>query len=119
VIRAWGPVVASCVLALGVLLTAGAAAQSDRGASVRTLEGQVTDGSNAPVADAVVYLKNTKDLTVKTYITDKQGNYRFNALSPNADYEVHAEVQDGRRSEVRRLSAFDSRKLVHLNLRVK
>ncbi len=60
-----------------------------------------------------MYLKNIKDLTVKTYIADKQGNYRFNALSVNADYEVHAETKDGRSSDVRRLSSFDSRKLVH------
>jgi hypothetical protein len=70
------------------------------------------------VADAVVYLKNGKDMSVKTYISDKQGNYRFNALSMNVDYEVHAEAQ-GRRSEVRKLSSFDNRKLVTLHLSVK
>lgn len=93
-------------------------AQGDRQSQARTLEGQVTDGSGRPLGDAVVYLKNTKTLAVKTYIADKQGNYRFNALSPNVDYEVYAE-HDGRRSDVKTLSSFDSRKLVRINLRVK
>ena len=109
----------ACALLAVICLAPAASAQNDKNSSVRTLVGQVTDDSEAPIANAVVYLKNTKDLTIKTYFSDKEGNYRFNALSTNADYEVHAEVQDGRRSEVRRLSSFDSRKLVHMNLRVK
>jgi hypothetical protein len=104
---------------LSIAPAASAQKQGDNDTAVRTLVGQVTDNSDNPVSGAVVYLKNAKDLTVKSYFSDKQGNYRFNALSTNADYEVHAEVQDGRRSDVRRLSSFDSRKLVHLNLKVK
>ena len=117
--RAGALVAVSCALLAVFSMAPAVSAQSGRESAARTLVGQVTDGSDQPIADAIVYLKNVKDLTVKTYIADKEGNYRFNALSTNADYEVHAETRDGRRSDVRRLSSFDSRKLVHLNLQLK
>jgi len=117
--RALALIAGLCALLATLSMSPAVSAQSGRESAMRTLVGQVTDNSNQPIADAIVYLKNVKDLTVKTYIADKQGNYRFNALSSNSDYEVHAEIQDGRHSDVRRLSSFDSRKLVHLNLQVK
>ncbi|MGB8770019.1 MAG: carboxypeptidase-like regulatory domain-containing protein, partial [Candidatus Korobacteraceae bacterium] len=53
----------------------------------RTLTGVVLDKSDAPVSNAVVYLKNTKSLAVKTVIAGNDGSYRFPELSPNVDYE--------------------------------
>ena len=85
--------------------------------SMRTLVGQVVDKGDNPVANAIVYLKNTKTLAVKTYIAQQDGNYRFHALSPNVDYEVHAEL-NGKSSDVKTLSSFDSRKEARINLRV-
>jgi protocatechuate 3,4-dioxygenase beta subunit len=110
--------VASIVLAGFSALEQDALAQKDRQFAPRTLVGQVTDPEEKPLADAVVYLKNLKDLSVKTYISDKEGNYRFNALSPNADYEVRAE-SNGRHSDTKTLSSFDSRKLVTIHLRIR
>ena len=83
----------------------------------RIMVGQVTDNAEAPISGAVVYLKNTKTLAVKTYITDDKGAYRFHALSPNADYEVYAEFQSAR-SKTKSLSAFDSRNEVTINLHI-
>ena len=54
----------------------------------RTLMGKVFNRQEEPLQKAVVYLKNTKSLAVKTYITDPDGGYHFPALSPNVDYEV-------------------------------
>lgn len=84
----------------------------------RTLMGRVFNRQDEPVEKAVVYLKNTKTLTVKTYITDPDGTYRFPALSPNVDYEVYAE-HNGARSDTKTLSAFDNRKLANITLRIK
>ena len=84
----------------------------------RSLQGQVIGDNDAPLAAAVVYLKNTKTLAVKTFIADKDANYRFNALSPNVDYEVYAE-KDGKKSETKTLSSFDSRKQATINLKIK
>lgn len=84
----------------------------------RTLTGRVFDRQEDPISKAVVYLKNTKSLAVKTYISDADGTYRFPALSPNVDYEVYAE-HNGARSDTKTLSAFDSRKKVNITLRIK
>ena len=84
---------------------------------IRSLSGTVQDKGDQPVANAIVYLKNTKTLTVKTYITDAQGAYHFHALSRNVDYEIFAEIQ-GQRSSTKTLSSFDSRNQAVINLRV-
>lgn len=86
-------------------------------ATMRTLVGQVFDKSDTPLPNSIVYLKNTKTLTVKTFIAQQDGSYRFHALSPNVDYEVHAELK-GKSSDTKTLSAFDSRTETRINLRI-
>jgi Carboxypeptidase regulatory-like domain len=84
----------------------------------RTLVGQVTDKNDGPLPDAVVYLKDTKTLGVKSYVSQKDGSYRFNNLSMNIDYEVYAAAQSGKKSATRKLSQFDSRPEPRLNLKI-
>lgn len=84
----------------------------------RTLTGKVFGRQDAPIHKAIVYLKNTKSLVIKTYITDADGTYRFPALSPNVDYEVYAE-HNGARSDTKTLSAFDNRKEANITLRIR
>lgn len=84
----------------------------------RTLTGKVLSRQDQPLPEAVVYLKNTKTLAVKTYITDADGGYRFPSLQPNVDYEVYAE-HNGARSDTKTLSAFDTRKQVDITLLIK
>ena len=86
-------------------------------ANTRTLTGNVLDKSDQPVVDAVVYLKNTKTLTVRTYIAQKDGSYRFPEISNNIDYEVYAE-RSGKKSGTKVLSQFDDRAEPHINLRI-
>ena len=95
-------------------LSPGAVAQHQ----LRTLNGHVFSSQDQPIAKAIVYLKNTKTLAVKTYISDDDGTYRFPALSPNVDYEVYAEFK-GQHSDTKTLSAFDNRKQVNITLRIK
>ncbi len=83
----------------------------------RTLTGQVTTRADAPIPNAVVYLKNTKTLTVKTFITDSAGAFRFPELSLNVDYELYAE-HNGAKSETKTLSSFDSRTKPIINLKI-
>ena len=85
--------------------------------ATRTLQGQVMRGGDAPVPGAIVYLKNTKTLSVRSFTSDDKGNYRFPSLSPNVDYEVYA-VHEGNKSDTKTLSAFDSRQLATINLKV-
>lgn len=122
------------VITCGVLLLGGLAAaqytpgpkggstgppppEKHKGPQLRSVNGRVTGSGDAPLKDAIVYIKNTKTLAVKTYIADGAGNYQFNALLPSVDYEIFAESQ-GKKSDTRTLSSFDSRKDVTINLRI-
>jgi len=87
------------------------------GPATRTLQGQVMKDSEAPLSGAIVYLKNTKTMAVRSFISDNSGNYRFTSLSANVDYEVHAEYK-GAKSDTKTLSAFDSRATATINLKV-
>ena len=111
---------ATYVLCLAVVLPAVSSAPAPLQRfreDLRTLVGHVHGPQETPLADAVVYLKNTKTLVVKTYITEQNGAYRFPALSTNVDYEVHAEFK-GARSDTKTLSSFDSRKEAIINLKI-
>lgn len=114
------------ILVLFVLLSAGAAQQvgllgggvSDKNQDQgRNLVGQVLTKSDAPLAEAVVYLKNTKTLTIKSFITEKDGGYRFHGLSQNVDYEIYADFQ-GQKSPTKTISSFDTRTNITLNIHI-
>lgn len=97
-------------LALGftsVPLTAAAHAQQ-RGAVRRTVEGKVKGKNDAPLKGAVVYLKDSRSLAVKSFISDDDGQFHFGQLSQNTDYEIYAEFE-GKRSKVKKISSFDSK----------
>lgn len=83
----------------------------------RTLTGSVLDKSDKPVPNAVVYLKDTKTLAVKTFIAENDGTFRFPGLSNNVDYEVYAE-RNGKKSGTKVLSQFDDREQARINLRI-
>ncbi len=85
---------------------------------VRTVRGTVVDPADNPLATAVVYLKNLKTLSVRTYITDQEGHYRFSGLDPNVDYEVHAEHRDST-SATHTISSLDDRREIVIILKVR
>lgn len=81
----------------------------------RTLTGTVLDKQDKPIGNAIVYLKNTKTLAIKTYIAQNDGTYRFPELALNTDYEVYAQ-KEGQKSKVKSLSQFDDREKPNINL---
>jgi protocatechuate 3,4-dioxygenase beta subunit len=83
----------------------------------KTLTGQVVDKEGKGLAQAVVYLKNQRTLAVRTHIADGEGKYRFNGLSPEIDFAVHAEHR-GASSPTRSISSFDDKKDVYLVLEI-
>ena len=100
----------------GVLLlvaVAGFAADN----KTRTVQGSVTAADDSLVSGAVVYLKNTKSLQIRSFFTQKDGSYYFHDLSPDIDYELKAEFS-GASSGTHTLSSFDSRKLATINLKL-
>lgn len=100
-----------------VLLLVAAVAVPAMAQATRTLQGQVMKSGDQPLPGAIVYLKNTKTLAVRSFTSDDKGNYRFTSLSPNVDYEVYA-AHEGAKSDTKTLSAFDSRPQATINLKV-
>jgi hypothetical protein len=92
--------------------------KGDNQGNTRTVEGQVTSPDDTPVSGAVVQLKNTKTLQIRSFITMENGSYYFNGLSPDIDYELRADSQ-GMSSPTHTLSSFDSRKTATINLKLK
>ncbi len=108
-----------CACLLAVLILPAAAQRGDKNPEnqPRSLQGQVLDNSEAALPNAVVYLKNTRTLAVRSYISGQDGSYHFSGLSQNVDYEVHAE-RDGQKSDTKTLSGFDTRPRSTINLKV-
>lgn len=86
--------------------------------TVRSVSGTVTDASGQAISGAVVHLKDTKTLQVRSFITKDDGSYAFHGLSTNVDYELKAEYRQSE-SDARTLSVFDSRNKVVINLKLK
>jgi hypothetical protein len=85
--------------------------------NIRSLQGQVNDPDEKPVAGAVVQLKDTRTLQVRSFITEANGSYRFSGLRADTDYEVKADY-NGMSSDNKRLSNFDTRKIAIVNLKL-
>jgi hypothetical protein len=83
----------------------------------RTVQGVVTNEAEAPIEGAVVQLKDTKSLQIRSYITKAGGQYQFHGLSRDVDYELKADYQ-GASSDSRTLSSFDGRQQAVMNLKV-
>ena len=106
-------------LFMAAVLTLPVAAQEKRNedASTRSVEGVVSDNSG-PVSGAVVQLKDTKTLQVRSFVTQKDGAYHFYGLSTNTDYELHATYQ-GTSSGTKTLTVFNTRKKAVVDLKLK
>ena len=103
------------VLALGPW--AASAQRKSEDSNVRSVQGTVSDAKETAVDGAVVQLKNTKTLQIRSFITKDHGSYYFHGLSPDVDYELRAEHQ-GATSSTKTLSSFDSRKQAVINLKL-
>jgi hypothetical protein len=85
--------------------------------NIRSVQGMVTDSSGKPAPGAVIHLKNTKTLQIRSFIAKDDGSYAFHGLSTNVDYELKAESQNAS-SDVKTLSVFDSRTSAVINLKL-
>ena len=114
--RAFALVAIVCTLALGMALAQKKDKREDT--NTRTVQGVVLDNGDNAVVGAVVQLKDTKTLQIRSFITQDKGEYHFAGLSTNIDYELKAD-HDGTTSGSKNLSVFDNRKLVTMNLKLK
>ena len=84
---------------------------------LRSVQGQVLDPDNKAAVGAVVQLKDTRTLQVRSFITQQKGDYRFSGLRSDTDYELKADF-NGMSSDTKRLTVFDSRKIATIDLKV-
>lgn len=92
--------------------------EQKKAAAERPVQGHVTDADGKPIVGAIVQLKNTRTLQVRSYITRDEGSYYFAGLNKDIDYEVKAQF-NGKTSATRTLSSFDTKTEPVLNLQIK
>jgi hypothetical protein len=111
---------AACVAALllGVNASADQKSKNIEDNSTREVEGHVTNAAGQPVANAVVQLKNTRTLQIRSFITQPDGAYHFAGLQTDVEYQLKAD-HDGATSSWKTLSVFNSKKNPVVNLKLK
>ena len=97
-------------IVLCMLLLPNAAASAER-----TVTGRVLTSDGEVLTGAVVQIKNTRTLHIRSFITQKDGAFHFTGLNPDIDYEVFARYR-GRSSPKKTVSQFDSSELVEIDL---
>jgi Carboxypeptidase regulatory-like domain len=113
--RRWLALLLALFLSTGVIF----AQKKNKGEEQnRSVQGTVTTEDGSLAVGAEVQLKNTKNLQIRSYVTQKEGTYFFHGLSPDVDYEVKAQY-NGVWSSSKTVSSFDSRKDVTLDLKIK
>ncbi len=74
----------------------------------RTVSGTVLDAQSNPVSGAVVFLKNDKTKTIRSFTSLANGHFYFAQVDKDQDFDLWAE-KNGRKSEVKTVSSWDSR----------
>ncbi len=108
-----GLLVATVILLAGLMPAAGA-----QNFGIRNLQGKVLGANDAAISGAIVYLQNSRNNDVKTFISGNDGSYQFAGLSADTDYTVWAAYK-GKKSASKTVSSFDSRKQVYIDLHIK
>lgn len=85
-------------------------------AQTRVLRGSVTDGGE-PVRGAVVRIEDLGTLQVRSYITQRDGQYHFAGLSTEVDYQVWATRED-KQSGKKILSKFNTAAQATIDLKL-
>lgn len=84
----------------------------------RLVVGAVVDDAAAPVHGATVFLKDLKTKAIRSYTSDEKGRFRFTQVNMAEDHELWAEM-NGKKSAVKTVSTWDSRKEFETELKLK
>jgi hypothetical protein len=83
----------------------------------RAIEGTVLSSKGAPVPGAIVQIKDSKTLQVRSYIAQQNGKYQFWGLSNDVNYQLRA-MAGGLTSKSKTVSVFNSRRKITLDLKL-
>jgi hypothetical protein len=84
----------------------------------RVVTGSVVDAGSAPVAGATVFLKDLKTKSIRSYTSTPEGRFRFAQVDMSEDHELWAE-KNGKKTAVKTVSAWDTRKEFEVELKLK
>lgn len=84
----------------------------------KTLQGKVLNGNDAPLSGAIVYLQESKDNSIRSFISTSDGSYRFGQIAADSDYQVWAQFKNAK-SATKTISSYDSRQQVFIDLHIK
>jgi hypothetical protein len=107
-------------LAFGVISIAGILTPTGHAQNLgqRVVSGAVVDADSAVVAGATVFLRNSKNKSIRSYTSTKEGRFRFVQVNMSEDYDLWAE-KEGRKSAIKTVSSWDSRKDFECELKLK
>lgn len=119
--RAFGAGAPRALLALAaMLITVGPAFASPakkKKPVPKLVQGLVLDAADNPVSGAAVVLKDVETGKTIAIYSDNGGNFEFTDLDRDHDYEIKASFKESA-SEVRKVSSFDNRNTIPMNLKL-
>jgi hypothetical protein len=86
-------------------------------ATMRSLQGVVSDADGKLISGAIVQLKDMRTLAVRSFSTQETGEYHFSGLKLDNDYQVKADYND-KTSGPKTISVFDTQKVLVRNLKL-
>lgn len=91
--------------------------KNEKESNTRVIDGTVKDGTDNPLADAIVQLKNLKTSSIVDFATKDDGKYVFRDLPMDINFELIAKRGD-LATPVKKVSVYDTRKHVILNFQL-
>ncbi|MDR3581996.1 MAG: carboxypeptidase-like regulatory domain-containing protein [Candidatus Pacebacteria bacterium] len=85
---------------------------------VRVVSGAVLTEDSEPVIGATVFLKNEKTKAIRSYTSTEKGHFYFAQVNMAQDFDLWAE-KGGKKSAVKTVSSWDSRKTFVSDLKLK
>ena len=84
----------------------------------RVVSGAVVDADSAAVTGATVFLRNSKNKSIRSYTSTKDGRFRFAQVNMSEHYDLWAE-KEGKKSAIKTVSSWDTRKEFECELKLK
>lgn len=84
----------------------------------RRVSGSVVEGDSALVPGAIVFLKNLKTKSIRSFTSTENGKFEFAQVNMAVDYELWAE-KGAKKTATKTISSWDSRKVFVVDLKLK